>query len=480
MVAPSRPERVVHWPDWSKFRPSPVQRAIYDDNSREVAVCAGRGFGKDLVLLYRALRLGFQLYADRKARPRWFRPGPVCSIAIIAPQSSNYEGAWEKVRDALPTIPGSGVGGQPNVLIFEKSRKIEIFGKNQIVIRFLSSWGKNNVRSHGYDIMVITEAAFLPESVFNSVLKPLCQRPGYAGMIALNSTPYNNWFDLACDQAQKHIGSYGDWSVHFAKTSDNPYCEDWLIKLMEKCKVSNPWRYRQEYCAELFIDVPLDDVETDPKTRAFAPDLIEPCYVIEEQKVTGPFLIGLDLAWQGPDDLAVVVLDEPTGFVCSIEVHPKTGEQEIRRIFERLNEQWSHPLIVYDATHWLGSKIQGFLRGCRVHPYKVRGEEGDRSKAGLVKHFISHALAQSIKLPHPDRYPFPDVTQRMHHQRLRQEIKGYRATVEVRPDGRRFIRYAKGPLTSDDILDALHFATIFLPVRELNAPATSVRGLVAV
>lgn len=471
--------RVVRWPDWEKVRFSGKQAAVFFDEARKLIISAGRGFGKDYICLQRALRLGFGLYAKRKADKRWNRDGPVVNIGIVAPSSGNFEGIWEKLPSMVPVIPGLARGGQPNTHFRNKDYRVELFGKGEIQIQCISLVQKNNIRSKGFDILIVTEAAFLDESVYLSILKPLVQRPGYAGYIMLNSTPLNNWYDKACGQARKfrdekiREGAYSGFSFHQAATTDNPMVESWLIDEMEHDRETNPWRYRQEYLGELFVDVPEDDDETSDDERAFNIEALDGVWLTDKVEWTGPFSVGIDLAWGGVDDLCVAVVDMATMTLCHLEAHPSMDQQRIRRLIKRLHEDWENPVITYDATGRLGAKVEGALKGYRIRPKKTVTDEQKRE---MVAKFERHViLDQTVRLPHPDTYPFPTTEFRQHMQRLRREMKSYRARPMVNANGRRWVHYGKSARGTDDMIDAVMHAVYWIPVR-IKAAAASGAG----
>lgn len=452
MTAPRR----VQWPDWARNPLSAKQRLIYEDTSKRQLLNCGRGFGKDHISILRLLRLCWLLYEQRVKDPRWNRE--LVNAAIIAPVSSNYEPTWRKLTKQIPQIPGKAPGGFPNTRVLNKDRKVELFGAQGINISCFSAFRDDYIRGDGFDILLVTEAAFLAEDTYLTVLEPLVERPGYAGYIILNSTPANNWWDRACHSAQTGTGNYADFKLWTGTTFENPLVDDELRATLRGDEETNPLRYRRDRLAELFIDVPPDDQLKQEHHRPFPIDLVEAARVTSEIKLIGPYFIGIDLAYSGPDSLAVVVVDAGNMCVVHTELHAKTETADIVRVFERLNRDWMSPVFTYDANG-RGATLEPHLkgRGLRYRPYKYNND----GKAKLVGRLSDH-LHRGLKFPHPDKYQFSQSYQIQNMQRLQRELITYQAVPRVNGT-RSYTWYGKPDGGSDDMADALMLAVWPLP-----------------
>lgn len=467
------PPREVTWPDWGYTRFTPSHWAVWNDSHKRVLINAGRAYGKDHVSFLRCMKLMFELYAKRTSNPRWKRLGPVVHLGILGPTSTNLTSLWDRFEDLLPEIPGNSQSGQPNLVV--RKDYAELLGRNQIQVSFNTAFSGDNIRGGGFDILLVTEAAYVSEHTLRNSVLPLVIRPNYGGYVLLNSTPRGpgHWWDQAIHQARTGTDYWGSWSLHEGTYADNPcLSEDEVVQFLLE-KKQNIYRYRQERLGWINVDCPPDSMLRDDDARAFTPEQIDRCIIKpldgaapDLPKFSGPYYCGVDLAGQGADKLAVVIVDRQ-GYVAHIEVHSKTDIEEIVEVMERIQRQWKPYRFSYDAHGSLGAKLQGRLANVSAVPIKYM-----RQKPELVKHLTQHMIQGSLKIPDPWSYSFTGKWAKQNLSLLLKELRAYRI-IDLRKDVQKkpgvvtteiYQTYSKPLHGSDDVVDALALALWSRPV----------------
>lgn len=484
--------RQVTWPDWRHTRLTPKHLALYRSDHRKVLVNAGRAFGKDHILFLRGMRLMFTLFAARKADPGWHRLGPVVHLGVAAPVSQNFGDLWRRFRDLLPDIPGPSRDGTPNIHVREKDCEVELFGKNQILVSFGSAFRGDNVRGGGFDILLVTEAAYLNEMTLTQAFMPLVFRPNYTGWAMLNSTPRGpgHWWDRAIRDSRNGNGYWGDFELHEGTYLDNPCTTPTDLADFEAERRQNIYKFRQERLAWIGVDAPTDDLLSDEEGRAWKPDQIDRCILRpdagasrEMPRTVRPVWIGVDLATTGPDHLGVVVVDS-NGVVVDIERHAKTGMEEVVSIMERLHEYWKPQRLSFDAHGPIGKRLEGRLARINANPVVY-----NRGKAEMVKHLTQHMVQGTLRIPDPHAYTMTGKFRAANYAKLLEELRSYRR-YELRRERLKnanvaaeiYETFGKPPGGSDDLVDALALALHprSVPRGDTSSAITEGRRLLAI
>ena len=264
------------------YTPHPAQLEIHKARSKRFrTVCTGRRFGKTLCMAAEIL--------DRACGEAGG------DYAWVAP---TY-GIADRGVDAFNTIaPGFVriVGRMPACALFEGV-------KGPCRVFFLSSDNPDSIRGFGFKGIVVDEAAYVPESVWNFALRPtLAQTLGWAVFI---STPSGrNWFyDMF---TRGTTGEKGFASFTFP-SSASPYfpAQEW-----EEARRTLPADvFRQEYEAQFLEDSA--GVFKGVKACTF-PDTEVPL------KPSGRVIVGCDLA-KHTDFTVLIALDAATGGCLAME-----------------------------------------------------------------------------------------------------------------------------------------------------------------
>lgn len=204
---------------------SPGQRAIVDDETRFIAVRAGRRYGKTKVAARKLVRKAMR------------NPNKV--VWWVANTYKNTRRGYREVLRQLPPqfLAKPAPPATANDLILEL--------KNGTRIEFYSSTNPDAMAGEGVFYVVVDEAALQSEAVWFQIIRPTLM--DYGGGALLISTPRGrNWFYTIVrrgeDPAFKEYASY-----HFT-TADNPLIG---VEELEEAKMALPdVLYRQEILAE--------------------------------------------------------------------------------------------------------------------------------------------------------------------------------------------------------------------------------------
>lgn len=144
----------------------------------------------------------------------WSINDPGCTIFFCSPTYSQAKKPMEELYDA---IQASGIVKSYNRSDF----KIEL--KNKSTIHFKSTERADNLRGYTGDYMVVDEAAYQGEDVWNSVLKPILLVKGKK--VLFISTPRGtNWFKTMYDLGQDpEQSNYSSCRMHYV---ENPYLDN--------------------------------------------------------------------------------------------------------------------------------------------------------------------------------------------------------------------------------------------------------------
>jgi predicted phage terminase large subunit-like protein len=172
----------------------PAQQEIASDETRFRVAVLGRRAGKSLMASVVALVAGLQ--------------GQAC--VWVAPTYGQAGVGFAAVKRLVAHIPGASVRESDRRITLPKGGTIE----------FRSADQPDNLRGHSWDLAIIDEAAYVPDTLFDSVIRPaLADRRGR--MLAI-STPlkigdhFHQWF-------LRGRGGDPEWKSWQLPSSANPY-----------------------------------------------------------------------------------------------------------------------------------------------------------------------------------------------------------------------------------------------------------------
>ncbi|MHB8566427.1 MAG: phage terminase large subunit [Nitrososphaerales archaeon] len=205
------------------FKPFPYQVKMLEDPSNQIVVCAARRVGKSLVMSAKALWFAF-------THPR-------SSTLIVASTQRQSILMFDKL---LEFIAGVDMLQQS---VMRKTRTILNFTNGSRIVALPCGRSGRTLRGETADLIIVDEAAFVPEDVILSVLMPMLATTN--GTMILLSTPY--------DKAHFFFRAFNtpNWSKYRFKTSDNPLVRKEYLETQHETLGDR--RFRQEYEAE-FVD----------------------------------------------------------------------------------------------------------------------------------------------------------------------------------------------------------------------------------
>jgi len=276
----------------------------------------------------------------------------------VAPSYGQASGAWRELKDLARQLPG--------VVVREDERRITVPGGGLVEVKSAESGA--NLRGAGLHLVVVDEAAFIPEELWTAVLRPaLSDQQGKALLI---STPSGfNWFYQAWQRGQDATPGWCSW--RFA-TVDSPFI---AAAEVADARASLPERiFRQEYEAD-FTDV-VGAVFRGVRDAATATP--------QDRAIPGHgYVVGCDWAGAGHDgDYTVFSVVDATERALVHLDRFRGAEYAIQRArLVALWERFGRPPVIAEANS-MGEPVVEELRrdGVPVRPFVTT----NASKALLV------------------------------------------------------------------------------------------------
>lgn len=289
------------------------QQKVHDSPVRFKVLVAGRRFGKSMFAKIeggdRAMNLGQKV---------WF----------VSPTYGTLAVHWREFKRMI---------GDYYTYKNEQQKYIEFEREDGTVgsIAFKSADRPDNLRGEGLDFIIMDEAAFIDEDVWDSVLSPmLTDRQGSALFI---STPNGtqNWFYAAYNNGRDPLKE--DWKSWKYPTIDNPYIKQSEI---DRNRRDLPdLKFRQEFLAEFVSDAGgvFHNVEN----------------VAKNLQLNGPepgmmYYAGID--WGRKNDYTVVSIFDHLGNQRRIERFTDIGWQFQSDKVIRLHEVWNFQRIYVESN----------------------------------------------------------------------------------------------------------------------------------
>lgn len=221
-------------------------KVLLNPNRRKVVVC-GRRWGKT--------DCGLQAVIQGHGPKRGVLKGAIDGgwMAWVVPVSKNARKVWWLLKRSFRD------GIRNGTIEKNETDKCIRFKEGGGGITVLTTDEPDNIRSEGYDGMVLDEVAFMDEGVWVKVLRPmLVDRQGWAMFI---TTPNgHNWFKRDIFDAAPSRG----WARWQLPTSDNPHIA--ASELEDARLDSGPHAYAQEHEAKF----------TSQEGAEFPPEWFEP------------------------------------------------------------------------------------------------------------------------------------------------------------------------------------------------------------
>ncbi len=253
-----------------------------------------------------------------------------------------------------------------NPEIDAQDRRIDLPDGGRITIR--STHTPDLLRGAGLDFAVLDEAAYMPDSVWPEVVRPmLMDRQGGAAFL---STPHGFngfWalYQLGLDASEP------EWESFHVPSSANPRLEPDEIEAIRR--VTPERVFRAEYLAEFVDDA--NTVFREVAAHATAP-------LAPQRREGVRYVAGCD--WGRSNDYtAVVVVDADNGQMVALERHRGLGWQVIRARVAELCRRWAVSVlwaeenaagtVNIEALQAEGVSVRPFMTTSRSKPILIDG-----------------------------------------------------------------------------------------------------------
>jgi len=296
----------------------------------------------------------------------------------VAPAYDEADAGFKAIRDA---IPNSAIEGAP-----KRTKPKGLALVNGSEISFRSADREDSLRAVGLDLLVIDEAAMVPERAWTEELRPTLSDT-LGEMVAI-STPkgrgwFYRWFQHGDNVDREDVDS---WQ---APTYDNPHVPDSEVDAARNELPERVWK--QEYLAEFVSETGgvfegLDDrlftVEYDLPTHPNG----------DEPDSDGPYSTGVDFARH--QDYRVIVTLDSAGRVVYFDRGQDEAWPQIQRAVEQISDAYPGVVSV-DASR--DNKIVADLEasGVPVRPVTFSATR----KQELIENLISTVEAGEISAP---------------------------------------------------------------------------------
>jgi len=339
------------------FKPHPKQEEILKALGRETIVCAGRRFGKSLLVSYVALKelLGF------KKR-----------IWIVAPNYDLTQIVFDNIARWLFKITTS-----KRTIEIKKRPFPTIFTARGSILECKSAESPIGLLGRATDLIIVDEAARISESIWNEYLFPTTHDK--AGKTIFISTPFGqNWF------YRKFLELKEQNSAFTFTSKDRPSfsTEEW-----ERARRLLPERvFLQEYLASFLPDAAslfrgVDEIISETS--------------LEEPQVNHFYIIGVDLG-KYQDFTVLTVLDIDTHKVVHLDRFKEIDYPLQKARINSLSKKYNNARIIIDSTG-VGDPVSDDLKriGLTVDDFKFE----KKSKMQLIEKLSIFIEQKGITIP---------------------------------------------------------------------------------
>jgi hypothetical protein len=309
--------------------------------------------------------------------------------AINSPESYNVLVSPIFAQSKKCFLDLSKAAGHNNPLIVSTNASELIMQfRNGSTIRMVSGESRQNLRGFTVSgILVIDEAAFLDEELWNEVLMPTTVIRGQKVLFISTPNGYN-WFKTIYEYGQSP--EHPDWKSYRITSLDNPYMSQ---AVLDMAKITLPEKaYLQEYLGQF----------TEGGGSVFD---FGDCTTIEYYK-PGPdkgkkYYGGLDLAIAN-DWTVLTVFDEDGNMVDFFRENKSSWEQIIGRVAEKI-KHWSAYTLVEKNS--IGSvvfeQLQKICGPNLVGGFNTTQESKQNIIEDLKKAFAQHEIRIPTKTLNP-------------------------------------------------------------------------------
>lgn len=207
------------------FTPFPYQEKLLTDNSKRICACMGRQTGKSTTISAKAIHFAVM--------------NPKTTTLIVSATLRQSMLLFDKICYFIDSNPLT------SSYISYRSRTRIRFRNGAWIIALPCGRTGATLRGHTAKLVILDEAAFIPEDVINNVVLPmLATTSGYCWML---STPYDR------EHIFYKVFVNSMWSVYHLPSKVNPLITNEFLE--EQRKLIGEINFKQEYEAQFVDDV---------------------------------------------------------------------------------------------------------------------------------------------------------------------------------------------------------------------------------
>lgn len=329
--------------------PLPYQRNFLDTKNDRRLFVAGRQVGKSRAAAWLAI---------------WHAVTHEESLVLILAKAQRQSmELFRTLKREMRMSDASDEWGVPR----ETQTEVEFDNGSRILCLPTGTDGAN-IRGYSADLLMVDEAAFVPEAIFQEVLMPMLavEHEDEENQFVMTSTPLGKkgFFYNRFDDARRAMQKDEDprYHVTHAKTEDNPYVKPKFI--VEQENALSPMQFKQEILGK-FVEASDAYFTTE---EVLHDEVALNRFV---QKSTQECYLGADIAHTGDDSSVFISMDGDGNVydVLEIENQKLTGAMQKIRDLDSVN---NYDKIMVDATGMgqgvvdqleedLGYKVEGFV-----------------------------------------------------------------------------------------------------------------------
>jgi len=303
----------------------PYQKEVLDTESDRIAFVSGRQVGKSVTASWYALH--------------FVLTNPGTTVLITAPTQRQSGELFDKIKREIngSNIPGDLWG------IERETRTIMEFTNDSRVICLPAGEDGSNIRGYTADLIVVDEAAFIPDEVFFQALLPMMATTD--GTMLLLSTPFGSsgflydafHNDLEEQYFTKRVATYR-----------NPTVSDEYISNQQRQLSSID--FKQEILGQF----------VESASSFFTAEVIDQAMSLSTRRDSRYCYLGVDPARHG-EDRSVFISIDGNGNVFSIESETDSAITESIGRVMYLHDQFNYRKICIDETS-LGGGVVDVLK----------------------------------------------------------------------------------------------------------------------
>lgn len=322
--------------------PIDYQRAFLDCGEKRRIFVAGRQVGKSRASAWLAL---------------WYAVTHTDETVLILAKAKRQ--AMELFKTVKGEMRGADEMDESEWGIPRETRTVVEFDNGSRIVCLPVGRDGSNIRGYSADLLMVDEAAFIRDEIFQEVLSPFLAVG--ENTFVMTSTPLGKK-GYFYERFEEAINGENNYHVTHAETRDNPYVGDEFLKEMEQSLT--PMQYKQEIdgkfveSADAYFTTE-EILDSDVAVGSPVKQETEKCY------------LGCDVAHTG-DDASVYISMDAKGNIFDIEhTNGKKLTDAMGRIQE-LDKYHDYERIMVDATglgagvvdqleETIGRKVEGFV-----------------------------------------------------------------------------------------------------------------------